>query len=118
MQLKLGLGFCFVLAPNEGSNGECSKTLENGCVCICTTRLGYLVFLTKFSRGAKQAVETGQNVVDGVLMATSDVSFAIVPHMACWECRLYHEDTWKMGRSFRARVIRFTHFTHSIHGFH
>ena len=118
MQLKLGLGFCFVLAPNEGSNGECSKTSENGCVCICTTELRDLVLLTKFSCGAKQAVETGQAVVDGALMATSELSSPILPHMACRECRLYHEDTWKIGRSFRARVIRFTHFTHSIHEFH
>jgi len=50
-------------------------------------------------------------------MATTELSFAILPAMACWECRLYHEDTWKMGRSFRAGVIRSTHFTHSIHGF-
>ena len=87
-------------------------------ICLCTTKLRHLVYLTKFSLGAKQAVETGQNVVDRALMATTELSFAILPHIACWECPLYHEDTWKMGRSFRARVIRFTHFTHSIHGFH
>ena len=44
-------------------------------------------------------------------MATTELSFAILPHMACWECPLYHEDTWEMGRSFRIPVIRFTHFT-------
>jgi len=69
-------------------------------------------FLTKFSRAAKQAAETGENVVDGVLIATTELSCGILPHIACWDSPLYHGDTLKIGHFFILCAIGSTDYTH------